>query len=177
MKNLILILILFVLACSCTTMDKCNRKYPPVESFEISDSVVTETITVYKDSLIPYKVDPDTVTLFEYIYVVKDPSRPSLIDIDSIFAENEFSMAFSWVKQSTLGLSLIQKDTTLEFLLDDAVRETHDWTKLYHSELRKEVKVVRYIPKFFRFCSYYFYITATALLIIAFFKLKKFLPF
>lgn len=176
MKNLILILILLVLA-SCTTMDKCNRKFPPVESFEISDSVVTETITVYKDSLIPYKLDPDTVTLYEYIYKVKDPENPSLIDIDSISLENEFSLAWAWVDQSNLGLSLLQRDTTLEFLLDDAVRETKYWKTLYHSELRKEVKVVRYIPKFFRFCSYYFYITATALLIMAFFKLKKFLPF
>ena len=177
MKNLILIVILIVLACSCTTMDRCNRKYPPVESFEISDSVVTKTITVYKDSLIPYKVDPDTVTLFKYIYTVKDPEHPSLIDIDSISLENDFSLAWAWVDQSTLGLSLVQKDTTLEFLLDDAVRETKHWMKLYHSELRKEVKVVRYIPKFYRFCSYYFYITATALIMLLIFKLKKFLPF
>jgi hypothetical protein len=157
-------------------MDKCNRKYPPVESFEIKDSVVTETITIYKDSLIPYKVDPDTVTLIAYQYY-SDPENPSLIYIDSISVENEFSVAWAWVDQSNLGLSLVQRDTTLEFLLDDAVRETKYWKTLYHSELRKEVKVVRYIPKFFRFCSYYFYITATALLILAFFKLKKFLPF
>jgi len=157
-------------------MDKCNRLYPPVESFEIKDSIAVETITVYKDSLIYYPLDPDTVTLISYKYY-SDPERPELITIDTLMAENEFSMAFAWVDQSRLGLSLTEKDTTLEFLLDDAVRHTHDWTKLYHSELRKEVKVVRYIPKFFRFCSYYFYITATALLIIGFFQLKKFLPF
>jgi len=177
MKNLFLIPILLVFACSCTTMDKCNRKYPPVESFQITDSVVTETITKYKDSLIYYSLDPDTVTLFEYIYTVKDPLNPSLIDIDSIFAENEFSMAWSWVDQSYLGLSLIQKDTTLEFLLNDAVRETEHWKKLYHTELRKEVKVVKYIPKFYRFCSIYFYITGSILLVLLLIKLKKILPF
>ena len=176
MKNLILISVLVLLACSCTTMDKCNRLYPPVESFEIKDSIAVETITVYKDSLIYYPLDPDTVTLISYKYY-SDPERPELITIDTLMAENEFSMAFAWVDQSRLGLSLTEKDTTLEFLLDDAVRVTHDWTQTFHSEFKKEVKVVRYIPKFFRFCSYWFYITATALLIIGFFKLKKFLPF
>ena len=172
MKNLILLIIISIVACSCTTLDKCNRLYPPVESFQIKDSIVTQTITEYRDSLIPYQLDPDTVTLIAYKYF-SDPETPELISIDTIFAQNDFSHAWAWVNQSTLGLSLAEKDTTLQFHLKDAVRETEHWKKLYHSELIKEVKVVTKIPSFFRFCSYYFYITATALLIIAFFKLKK----
>ncbi len=164
------------MACSCTTLDKCNRLYPPVESSQTKDSLVIETITQYKDSLIYYKLDPDTVTLVSYEYI-SDPQDPQLIYIDSISAENKFSLAWAWVDQSARGLSLLQKDTTLEFLLDDAIRETGHWKKLYHSEVKKEVKVVEYIPKFFRFCSIYFYITATALIILLIVKLKRFLPF
>jgi hypothetical protein len=176
MKNLITISLLIVLATSCTTLDKCNRKYPPVESSSVKDSIVTETITKYKDSLIYLRLDPDTITLISTEYI-SDPDNPKLIYIDSISAENKFSQAWAWVEKSSLGLSLVQKDTTLEFLLDDAVRETEHWKQLYHSEIKKEVKVVRFIPKFYRFCSIYFYITATALIILAFVKLKKFLPF
>ena len=176
MKNLILIIILSIVACSCTTLDRCNRLYPPVESSIVKDSIVTKTITEYKDSLIYLQLDPDTVTLISTHYI-SDPEDPELIYIDTIFTQNKFSEAFAWVDQSKLGLSLLQKDTTLQFRLDSAVRESTHWNELYHTELKKEVKVVRYIPKFFRFCSYYFYITATALVILLIVKLKKFLPF
>lgn len=176
MKYLIYIILISIVTSSCVTMDRCNRKFPPVESVIVHDSIVTESITVFRDSLIYVKLDPDTITLINHQYY-SDPASPELITIDTISTENKFSHAYAWVDRSTLGLSLFAKDTTLEFLLDDAVRETEHWKRLYHSELKKEVKMVRYIPKFFRFCSYYFYITATALLILVIVKLKKFFSF
>jgi len=176
MRNLIIIIILSIAASSCTTMKRCNRLYPPIESSIVKDSIVTKTITEYKDSLIYLQLDPDTVTLISTQHI-SDPESSELIYIDTIFSENKFSEAFAWVDQSRLGLSLLQKDTTLQFSLDSAVRESTQWNELYHTELNKEVKVVTKIPNFFRFCSYYFFITATALLILAFVKLKKFLPF
>jgi hypothetical protein len=176
MKNLILILILSIIAASCTTMDRCNRKYPPIESFQIKDSIVLNTITIYKDSLIPYALDPDTVTLITYKYY-SDPVSPELISIDTIHVDNDFSHAWAWVDRSTLGLSIAEKDTTLQFYLDSSVRVTQHFKELYHSELRKEVKVVTKIPNFYRFCMSWFLVTATALIIFLILKIKKFLPF
>ena len=176
MKNFLLIALLLIVAYSCTTQKRCNRLYPPVESSQVRDSIVAETITVYKDTTIYVPMDPDTVTLIAYQYY-SDPQNPELITIDTLFAENEYSHAWAWVNQSQLGLSLARKDTAVEFHLDDAVRETWNWQKLYHSEFKREVKYVKYIPKFYRFCLWYFLVTATAMIILLIVKLKKFLPF
>ena len=176
MKNLFLILIISVFASSCATVNRCNRKFPPAESVIVKDSVVTRTITEYKDSLIYLTLPSDTFTKIEYAYRI-NPVNPSLIDIDSIMSENEFSKAFAWVQQSSLGLSLISKDTTLQFRLDSAIRESTHWNELYHLELKKEVKEVKFIPQFYRFCLWYFIATASALLILIIIKLKKYIPF
>jgi hypothetical protein len=173
--SLFFIILLFILP-SCITLDKCRRRYPPTESIIVRDSVITNTITVFKDSLVSFRLPADTITIIRREYI-RDPLDPSLISIDTINAENDFSVALAWVHQSSLGLNLIQKDSTLWFLLDSAIRETAHFRELYHKEIHKQVESVRYIPKFYRFCSYFFFITITALIIFALVKLKKFLPF
>ena len=172
-------LVFIILPCmlpSCMTADKCNRRYPPAETLIIKDSIITNTTTVFRDTVVLLQLPPDTITVFSREYV-RDTVDPSLINIDTINSENDFSVALAWVNQSHLGLSLIQKDSGIMFLIDSAVRETAHFRELYHTQLNKQVKTVRYIPVFYRFCSYFFFITITALIVLVFFKLRKFLPF
>lgn len=176
MKPFFYLLLITFLLSSCITSEKCQRRYPPQVTTLVKDSIIEKTSTIYKDSLVYLKLNPDTVTLIQYEHY-SNPDDPTIITIDSISAENRFCVAWSWVDDSQLGLSLIQKDTLLAFKLDSAIRISNYYRELYHSELNKEVQQIRYIPRFYRFCSVYFFITATAFVILLIVKLKKFLPF
>jgi hypothetical protein len=120
MKNIIKIFMLLLIASgwqSCATQKRCNKKYPP--QVITSDSVITNTITIYRDTTIYVYLPGDTVRDTIEV-VVKEGianSRPSI-------HETDLSWSKAQVVDGRLIHELIQKDSVLARVIDNAIRES-----------------------------------------------------
>lgn len=150
---IIIVVGILLMGTSCITETRCNRLYPPEPSTQTQDSLVIKTIIVYRDTTIyvPVASPPDTVEK-----ITKVTARHNKIYSDTIIAETRFAKAVAWVYSSKLNCRLTDKDTGVIVKLDSALVESKFYQELYHSELNREVKTIKYIPSFYRFCLWWF---------------------
>ena len=161
------IITLVLLLSSCITERRCNQLYPPAASTNTRDSIVTRDIIVYRDTTVyvPVASPPDTVEK-----VIKVKTRDHKVYSDTIIAETKLAKAVAWVYSSKLNCRLTDKDTGVLVKLDSALVESKFYQELYHTELNREVKEIRYIPSFYRFCLWWF--IGTVMFILIFIGLK-----
>jgi len=138
MKNLLLLLLLLTFS-GCVTQNKCNQKYPPVESVITRDSIIRTVQTIYSDTTIYYQLPADTVT--EVVEVERATQiKPSVL-------KTGYSISTAYVKEGRLYHSLIQNDTLLRLNIDNAVRSTWESASKFYNKETVKVERVRYIPK------------------------------
>ena len=140
MKTLTLILTVGLLLYGCNPGRYCERHFPPVHD----TTVITHTDSViqYKDHIVPYYLPPDTV------YVYKIDTLPitvpgKLFLGKTVTASNDFCNAMAWSSiQGRLintHLLLSEKDTTLQFKLDSAVKTVTYWKSKYTTIHERQV--------------------------------------
>lgn len=105
-----------IFAFSCTTPEKCARKYPP--------QLITKDSIVYKERIVTIYdtifIVGDTITATDTVYVDK---FTGLINSNPVFTETEFAIASAQVINSKIFLDLIQKDTAIARLLKTNIKE------------------------------------------------------
>ena len=152
MKTKILLLLLFGLfMTSCVTQKRCLRRYPPAtESSRIEktrDSLVYRDTTVYVT--LPGKRVVDSIDVPCPVVHPPAPLKGGIASKpDTAFAETELASAKAWYSRQRVHLELVQKDTTLQLQLDNALKESYHWQSEY--EKAKIVQQVKYIPGVYR---------------------------
>lgn len=112
----------------------CARHFQP--SVIIKDSLITSTITEYKDTTIylhlPGKVVKDSVPV-----IIQIPGQPVKITPNRLSKELEYCQAEAWIKENKMFLSLIQKDTLIEWNLKNAIRSVLSTSNYYKKEVQR----------------------------------------
>jgi hypothetical protein len=149
MKAIVLFLLIAVIGASCATQKRCNLKFPPtVDTIKIT--IVKDSI-IYRDTTIfiklPGELRIDSVE-------IPCPDVPGYIP-EKVFAETSLAKASAWWQFPNIRLELIQKDTTIERRLDNAIKEAWHWQEEY-TKVTKTPQVIKEIPVFYRFCTYAF---------------------
>lgn len=135
---------------SCATQKKCNQKFPP--SRDTMRIVETKDTIIYRDTIL-YKYLPGE-TKYDTITIQCPPPPPSYIP-DTAYAETSFAEARAWWSYPFIKLMLDQKDTTL--LLKASIKEAMHWRSEYEKVTTIPQPIVtKYIPGFFKFCTYAF---------------------
>jgi hypothetical protein len=136
--------ILMLLFSGCITKEKCYNRFPP-QTIE----TVTTTIEVketFKDTIIYQTLPGEIVILVDTVIQEKDGK------INSKLSRLETTLAWSTaqIRNNLLFHELHQKDTTLEFRLNDAIREVERLEK--ELTLKTEtVEVPRQLTKWQQF--------------------------
>jgi hypothetical protein len=127
MKNQLIGLVFVALLMSgCVTQKRCEQKFPP--QIITIDSVITKTETIYRDTTIFIELPGDTIRDTVEVTVKEGiaNSRPSI-------HETDLAWSMAQVVNGFLQHELIQKDSTLARVIENAIREsatTTDKTKL-----------------------------------------------
>ena len=148
-KWILLVTAVIVLASSCG-QNYCLRKFPPVVT---SDTTYIETVRTevkYRDTTIYKTIPGEKVIDTVYIKEIK----PGVFTSDTTYAETSLAYAKAWVFRNKLSLELVQRDTTIEFRLENALRETEIWKEKYTKIVNKEVVKVPKIPTLFKVSTY-----------------------
>ena len=142
MKGL-LVLVLFVFMSSCVTQRRCMNRFPPQR-----DTVIVETVkdsVVYKDTTvfinIPGATRIDSVPIPCPEIASYTPKRVNV--------ETSLARASAWWDPPNIKLELIQKDTTIERRLNNALKEAYYWKSKYE-QVTIIPEPVRYIPKIYK---------------------------
>lgn len=155
MKNLtifLLILTPFVFT-NCATQKRCQRKFPP--QIETRDSIVYRDSIVLKPVIIRDTIPGDTVTVEVEIQVPPGPCPdPEKITSREAKAETQYAVARAWLQFGKVNLELRQKEQVIERIIADAQKEAYYWREKYQE--KKEVQVVKFIPKFYTFTLWFF---------------------
>jgi len=138
-------ILIILLSVSCVTQRKCLEKFPP----DIDSVLTIRDTTIYRDTVISRYLPGDTVYSWRYIFdTVEINTEPELYPPDTAFAETDLALAKAWVdvrgRFSKVNVILIQKDTTLQFRLDSALRASDHWERLYITEVHTVPE--RFIP-------------------------------
>ena len=120
---------------SCSPLKRIERIYMhhpelrPTSTVEIRET--RDTLIIVRDTTIYVELPADTT------YVVSVPADVSIdsstwtITIDTLFASTNRAEAYSWVEANQLNLTLMDKDTTLEIRLENAIKESLYWYNMY----------------------------------------------
>lgn len=141
MKRILSIWIILLAMIGCATERKCRSRFPCVAETIIRDSVITEI--KYRDTIIyihiPGQTVKDTVSI-----PCPEPPKPYIPDTAK--AETPLARAKAWWSYPSVKLELVQKDTTIEQRLKDAIMLKNMYRMLYEKE-RQAQKVVKETPK------------------------------
>jgi len=138
-----LILVMLVVT-SCATQRRCSKKFPPrsdtIKIVRVRDSIIYRDTTVF--IRLPGEKVTDSVTI----------PCPEIVNYiaDTAKAETSLAKARAWWQYPKVRLELIQKDTTIERRLANAIKEAYH----YRSEYEKITKIpdpVKYIPKIYQY--------------------------
>ena len=154
----ILIILIAVLFTGCITQKKCLRKFPPQIITE--KEVITEII--YRDTTIYVHIPADTVYAENIIFKTPDGWQTELSVLDQTYAKSS-----AQVVNGILKHGLFQKETYIEQLIKDAVRENSTHTIEYKTEINE----VPYIPAWHKFSSRF---TIVVLLLLFLYILFRF---
>lgn len=134
----IYIILLVIVASSCATQKRCARKFPP----QIKTEIKTVTEIVYKDTTIYVHIPGDTVTKEVIVYVTEDGSNSELSELHT-----EFAWSTAQVVNGILRHELFQKETEIERVIKNAVREQSTHTVEDRVEIHRE----KYIPSAYKY--------------------------
>jgi hypothetical protein len=135
MKTLIIISLLFF--SGCITQDKCLQRFPPEVKETIT--IVTETVTVTRDTVIYVQLEPEMIYQTD---TVKIDVLTGLIQSERSHLETSLAWSVAQVQNSKLHHELHQKDTLIEFKLQNAITEIERLQK----ELREKVTTIE-VPR------------------------------
>jgi len=161
MKWLLYVLIVFLLG-NCSIQRKCRRcalKCPVIEI--IKDSVVYKEKVQYRDTIILYTLPTDTIwqNKLKYVYLSK-----GLIFSDTSFVQNTYCTSKAWVFDSKLNHFITIKDTTIQLRLDSALQKSEYWYNKYYYKQDVNKIIERYIPKFYKFTFWFFWLVVAFVL-------------
>ena len=140
MKNLILLLALILLASSCVTQRRCNRKFPP----EVKTITNTETVIQYRDTVVYVTIPGDTVTApGDTVYVDR---VTGLANSEASVLHTSFARSWAQVVGGVLQHELVQKDSIWKAYLQNAIREKSTHTETV-SETVREVNRLKWWQK------------------------------
>jgi hypothetical protein len=135
--------VLALLLVSCATQKRCFEKWAmkpdTIRTVQVRDSVVMRDTIVFK--YLPGEIRTDSVS------IPCPPPAPGYIP-DTAYAETSLAKAKAWWHYPVIKLKLEQKDTTLQFRLDSAIREAYHYRTEYNklSQVLKE----KYVPKIYK---------------------------
>jgi len=131
-----LLFILVVILNSCYTKKQCNRFCDNKTEIIIKDSIITKI----KDTVIFIKINPDTLFNTDTIIIINN----KVINTPKSILQNNFSISEAWIINNTLKHNLINKDTTLLFKLDNALKETEYYKNVVVKASQEEIYVLKY---------------------------------
>jgi len=145
MKNILFLpLILAFLTVSCISQRKCLERYPPrsdtLRIISVRDSIIFRDTTLTFP--FPLEIAGDT------IWIPCPKPEPPYIP-DTARAETSLALAKAWFRFPNIELSLIQKDTTIERKLTDALKEIYR-LKTEQINVTEKPAEVKYIPGLYR---------------------------
>jgi len=171
-KNILIIalIILIGLFSSCVTQRKCNLKFPP--SIETITSTKDSVVIEYSDTTIYVKIKGETK--HDTIIIPCPPPAPAYIP-DTVRAETSLAKAIAYWSYPKIHLNLVQKDTTIERRLDNALREIR---RLRNTTTTVTITPppVKYVPGFYKFCTFAFIgllFTGVGYIVLRLFVFKK----
>lgn len=141
MKKLLFLLLIQALS-ACVTQSKCDRKYPAQSTVTIKDSIIRTTHTEYRDTTVYVYIKGETKYSTDTVWIKNGLAYSKKDHLCTSFAES-----WAWVENGRLYHNLIQKDTLIGKEVEDAVRMTWERAERFYSNSDKQVKQVRYIPK------------------------------
>jgi hypothetical protein len=113
MKYLIILLVLFS---SCVTQKRCDSRFPPI----IKDSIIRETVTIYRDTTVYVQIKADTVHDTTTVYLDKG----GLIQSDISFMNTRFATSKAYVLNSKLYHSLFQLEDSIAKTIANAIKNS-----------------------------------------------------
>lgn len=162
-----LISILFV---GCTTQKRCNEKYPTqplIIEKTVHDSVYT--IITKHDTIVNLIVGKDTIIHSIDTVIIEK----GLINSNTITINGDYATATGKVKNSKIILTLTERSKRLEVLLKDANINKLTFKYLYENYYKENTKLIKFIPKFYKFCLYWFLGTVIIVIVGGILKIKK----
>ena len=141
----ILYLALFVTfaGTSCVTQRKCLSKFPPSRDTIIITNV--RDSIVLRDTVIFVTIPGETV--YDSV-MIPCPEVPGYIP-RKVYAETSLAKASAWWSYPVIKLELIQKDTTIERRLNNAIREAYHW-KTEYEKITITPQPIEVIPQRFK---------------------------
>jgi hypothetical protein len=164
-KQFILMAFLCVLSISCSKR-WCSSHYPLIAENNV---IIWDSIRIITKDTTLFVYLPGSSTV-DSVAIPCPDIKPSYI-ADTAHATTELAEAWAWLHNSHIQLKLVQTDTTLLIRLANALKETEHW----HNEFNKvnTIEKVKYIPGFYKFCTFTFIGAIATLLLILFLKLRK----
>lgn len=107
--------------------------------------ITVKDTTIYRDTTIFIPIHGETV--IDSI-IIPCPPVPGYIP-DTVKAETTYAKAFAWWQYPTIKLLLIQKDTTIETTLKNALKDVLHWKSEYERVTNTVIKKAD-IPKVYK---------------------------
>jgi hypothetical protein len=117
MKAIFFILLPLFLFSGCITRQKCLQRFPP-EIKEIN-SVTVEVRETLRDTIIFRELPGETLIQVDTVLI----DNKGLINTNISFLETSLAWSKAQIRNNKLFHELVQKDTTLEFRLNDAIKK------------------------------------------------------
>ncbi|MBE0661148.1 MAG: hypothetical protein IH597_01670 [Bacteroidales bacterium] len=117
MKIFFFILLPLLLFSGCITRQKCLQRFPP-EIKEIT-SVTVEVRETFRDTIIFRELPGDTIIQVDTVLI----DNKGLINTNISLLETSLAWSKAQIRNNKLFHELVQKDTTLEFRLHNAIKE------------------------------------------------------
>lgn len=151
-KIVFLALIVLFLTLSCVTQKKCLQKFPP-STETITNTIVKDSI-IYKDRIVEVKI-PGALQIDSV--PIPCPPPPDAYIPDTARAETEYAKAKAWFDYPNIRLKLIQKVSVLQVKLDSATKEAYHWKTIAEKvTVTPQPIITKYIPGFYKFCTFVF---------------------
>jgi hypothetical protein len=136
----IIIIVLIISLGACTTKRKCNRLFPPETKVE----VITTTKVVTRDTTIYVTLPKEVISNTDTVYV----DLAGFVNSRVSRLETSLAVSTAQIINNRLHHNLIQRDTTIETRLKDALREIETLKETTTKEVRiEEVNVLRWWQK------------------------------
>jgi len=100
MKNILILMVLAIMAASCVTQSRCERKFPPEQSTIINDSIVITEQTRYYDSIIYTYVQIPKYTVRDSVVIVYKNGEASVVK--PLKLQGKYSVAMVWIQNNIL---------------------------------------------------------------------------
>ena len=163
MKKIVYLVLFGLLVTSCVTKRACMLKFPSVNDTvkitTVRDSIVIRDTTIFIH--LPGQTVTDSIS-------IPCPIVPGYIP-KKAFAETPLAMATAWWEYPDIKLQLVEKDTTIVERLAGALKESYYWKTLYE-KVHITPAPVKYVPGFYKFCTFAFF--GICIAIIGFIVLK-----